>query len=63
MIKYREVYRGHSIIIEEIDVDWSEDAYQYSIKGTSIVDECEGLDNAIDYAKEEIDNLFNPTTK
>jgi hypothetical protein len=48
-------YKDYTIITKEIKRDWSEDAYKYEVTGTNIKDECEGEENAIKYAKEEID--------
>jgi hypothetical protein len=52
-----EHYKEYKIILTQIDRDWSEDAWQYKIGGTKIIDECEGYDNAIMYAKKEIDKI------
>jgi len=52
-------FNGYSIITEEIKRDWSEDAYSYKVVGTDIYDECEGEDNAIDYAKKEINYIVH----
>lgn len=53
----RTQHKGYTIITKEIKRDWSEDAYQYEVVGTSIKNECEGENNGIKYAKEEIDKL------
>jgi hypothetical protein len=53
----RDYYKDYTIIVKQIDRDWSEDAVEYSVVGTTIRDECEGEENAIKYAKEEIDKL------
>ena len=52
-----EHYRGYTIVLSKIDRDWSEAAWSYKVTGTTIKDECEGYDEAIIYAKGEIDNL------
>jgi hypothetical protein len=51
------IYKQRVIILTEVDRDWSEDAWEYRVKGTTIKDECEGLEEAEQYAKEEIDKL------
>lgn len=53
----REYYKDYVIIITPIGREWSEDAQEYRVVGTSIKDECEGEENALKYAKEEIDKL------
>ena len=52
-----EYYKDFTIVLRQVDRDWSEDAWEYKVIGTSIKDECEGYDKAVAYAKEEIDNL------
>ena len=53
----RKKYKDYTIILTEIYRDWSEDAWEYLVVGTSIRDECEGQEEALEYAKEEIDKL------
>lgn len=53
----REYYKNYTIILTEVRRDWSEDAWEYKVIGTPIKDECEGREEAIEYAKEEIDKL------
>jgi hypothetical protein len=55
-VKY-ERFGDYKIILEKIDRDWSEDAWQYEVEGTAIKDECEGYDEAVRYAKIEIDAM------
>jgi hypothetical protein len=52
-------YREFIIVIENIDREWSEDAQQYTVISTKIKDECEGVENALEYAKQDIDNYLN----
>ena len=52
-----EHYKDCIIVLTQIDRDWSEDAWEYKVTGTTIKDECEGYDNAVMYAKKEIDKL------
>ena len=52
-----EHYNNCTIVLTQIDRDWSEDAWQYKVEHTKIIDECEGYDNAVMYAKKEIDKL------
>lgn len=56
----RKYYKGYTIILTDLGKharDWSEDPWEYKVVGTSIKDECEGEDEAFEYAKEEIDKL------
>jgi hypothetical protein len=55
-VKY-ERFGEYKIILEQVDREWSEDAWQYEVEGTTIKDECEGYDKALMYAREEIDKL------
>lgn len=56
----REFYKDHKIVITEIEAEWSEDAYHYEISGDVLnkQDECEGQENAIKYAKADIDEAL-----
>jgi hypothetical protein len=53
----RRVHNGYTIVLTQIERDWSEDAWEYKVEGTAIKDECEGFDNAVMYAQQEIDKL------
>lgn len=55
----REFYRQHVIELRQIDREWSEDAWSYKVRGTTIDDECEGYDEAVMYAKDELDDLLS----
>ena len=52
-----EWYGDYKIILEQVDRGWSEDAWQYEVEGTKIKDECEGYDEALMYAKKDIDKI------
>ena len=55
-VKY-ERYDDYKIILEQVDRDWSEDAWQYKIEGTDFKDECEGYNIAVSDAKQIIDKI------
>lgn len=51
-----EYYKDHKVKIEQIDRDWSEDAYSVTIDGKYIDDlECEGYKEALKGAEKFID--------